>query len=176
MGHVIALPEFPADYPEDVNDLNPAERTLLTGLRLWVADRQNAVDPMTRLCTTLDLMGGEDAAFMLDRFMTHAAYFARRVIAVACPRCPNLGDDEKHFLYAASLAQAGHGERAAVALGASMLTSDGAILAANALEDLCGRFAEAKLFLLRRRRPTAPADARAVLAWSPSPQQQRTVH
>jgi hypothetical protein len=174
MGYVIALPEFAADYPEDVNDLNPAERTLLTGLRLWVADRQSGIDPITRLCSTFDLMGGEEAAFMLDRFMTQAAYFARRMITVSCPRCPNLGEDEKHFLYAASLAQAGHNRRAMVALGASMLSDDGAALAVNALEDLCGRFAEAKLILVRRRRPTAPADVRAVVPWSRPP--QRTVH
>jgi hypothetical protein len=50
----------------------------------------------------------------------------RQPIAIHCPRCPHVSDDERLLLHAASLTQAGHSHMAEKALCAALLSAQGA--------------------------------------------------
>jgi hypothetical protein len=172
MGQVIRLPVLtPTEpYPDASTDLDPAERTLLLGIRWWVADHRLGDDPLPRLCRVVDTGNVHDAAFSVDQLMFVVARSACRQVAIHCPRCPHLSDDEKHLLNAACLAQEGRSDLAERTLRTALLTAQGAEFALGPLEGLGALFAEAKL-LLRRRRPLA--DERPVLGvievWNPTP-------
>jgi hypothetical protein len=114
----------------------------------------------------LESAGAPDAAFSIDRLMTVVGRTIARQIEVHCPRCPELSVDEKNLLLAASLAQAGDRRLAEKVLRTALLSGQAADFAIGSLESLGELFAEAKLFLTRRRLPAAaPRDERE--AWSP---------
>jgi hypothetical protein len=71
-------------------------------------------------------------------------------------RCPHLSLDEKNLLRAASLAQADEGHVAEKVLRTTLLSAQGAEFAIGPLEGLGTLFAQARLFLTRRR--LAPQD------------------
>jgi hypothetical protein len=110
----------------------------------------------------MDTAGVHDAAFSVDRLMAVFVRTARRPIAVRCPRCPGLSEDERHLLHAASLVQAGDRKMAERALRTALLSAQGAEFALGPLQGLGDLFAEAKL-LFRRRRPPA-ADEPSIAA------------
>jgi hypothetical protein len=58
--------------------------------------------------------------------MSVVARSARQPIAIHCPRCPHVSDDEKTLLHAASLAQAGDAQRVEKALRTALLSAQGA--------------------------------------------------
>jgi hypothetical protein len=157
MGLVFRLPMLaPTEpYPDASAALDRPERTLLTAIRWWVTDHRHGDDPLPRLCRTLDSSNVHDAAFSVDQLMFVVARSAHRQVAIHCPRCPTLSDDEKHLLNAASLAQAGRSDLAERALRTALLTAQAAEFALGPLEGLADLFAEAKLLLRRRRTPAA---------------------
>jgi hypothetical protein len=171
MGQVIRLPVLASTepYPDASEELDPPERTLLSGIRWWVVDHRRGDDPLPRLCRIFDTSDVHDAAFSVDQLMFVVARSGRRQVAIHCPRCPGLSVDETHLLHAACLAQAGRSDLAERTLRAALLTAQGAEFALGPLEGLGELFAEAKL-LFRRRRP--PADDRplpgVIEAWSPT--------
>ena len=109
--------------------------------------------------------------------MAVVARTARHPVAIHCPRCPHLSDDEKHLLHAASLAQSGESQLAERALRTALISASGAEFALGPLEGLGTLFAEARLLFSRRRPPAGGSSqaAAAVEAWTP-PLSPRTVH
>jgi hypothetical protein len=81
---------------------------------------------MPRLCQGLEAAGTCDAAFSVDALMAIIARTVRQPIAIHCPRCPHVSEDERHLLHAASLTQAGNGHLAEKALCTALLSAQGA--------------------------------------------------
>jgi hypothetical protein len=123
MGQVIHLSVPWAAYPATTEALDTAERILLLGVRGWVADYRQSVDPVPRLCEAMRTAGPHDAAFSVDRLMVIIARTARRPVAIHCPHCPHLSRDETSVLYAASLVQAGERRMAERALRTALLSA-----------------------------------------------------
>jgi hypothetical protein len=168
MGQVIAFPVPPPPYPDLATDLDKAECVLLIAIRSWVEAYRDGEDPIPRLCQGLEIAGAPDAAFSIDRLMTVVARAVTRTVAIHCPRCPQLSDDEKQLLRAASLAQADERQLAEKVLRTTLLSSQGAEFAIGPLEGLGELFAQARLFLSPRRlaaEDLQPGDARET--WSP---------
>ncbi|WP_158925125.1 hypothetical protein [Acidisphaera sp. S103] len=166
MGQIVAFPIPPTPYPDLAADLDPAECVLLIAIRSWVECHRQDEDPIPRLCLGLESTGAPDAAFSVDGLMTVVARTVARQVEIHCPHCPQLSLDEKNLLLAASLAQAGNRHLAEKVLRTTLLSGQGADSAIGPLEDLGALFADAKLFLPRRRLPTtAPCGERE--AWSP---------
>jgi hypothetical protein len=157
VGHVIQLPFLSATYPEIISSLESAERTFVLGIRDWLDSYRQGNDPLTRLCEMMQSVGAHDAAFSIDALMAVIARTTRRSIAINYQRCPYLSADEKHLLYAASLAQAGESELAERVLRTTLLSAHGAEFALGPLEGLGELFAEVRLFFGRRK--AAAADA-----------------
>lgn len=165
----------PPGYPAVTRALDSAESTLLLAVRWWVADHRQGTDPLPRLCEALDGAGAHDAAFSVDRLMAVVARTARRPVAVHCPRCPRVSEDEQQLLYAASLVQADEGPLAERALRTALLSAQGAAFAIGPLDGVAELFGLARLFFARRWRPAEqPPLTGAVEAWSPTTGQ--TVH
>jgi hypothetical protein len=169
VGQIIQLPLSPAGYPDNSAALDPAECILLIAIRWWVDSYRRDEDPMPRLCQGLEAAGTCDAAFSVDALMAIIARTVRQPIAIHCPRCPHVSDDERHLLHAASLTQAGNGHLAEKALCAALLSAQGAEFAAGPLQGLGELFAEAGFFFRQRRSPVMKrTPATAVEPWSPS--------
>ena len=149
MGQVIPLPLPPAAHLDTAAALGPAECTLLIGIRWWVADFRQHDDPLPRLCQAMGTAGAHDAAFSVDQLMAVFIRAARRPMAIHCPRCPSLSEDEKHWLRAASLVQAGETKLAERALRTALLSAHGAEFALGPLQGVGELFAEARLFFRR---------------------------
>jgi hypothetical protein len=164
MGQIIAFPAQPTPYPDQTKDLGTADGLLLLAMRCWVEDYQANADPIPRLQTALHSAGAHDAASPIDSLMTTVARGARRTVDVHCPLCPNLSDDEKRLLHAASLVQTNNAALAEKALRTALLSAEGAGFAVESLEDLTGLCIKARLFFARRVPPDAD-DTRE--AWSP---------
>jgi hypothetical protein len=156
MGQIIAFPLPPAPYPDLTADLDPAECVLLSAVRSWVECYRNGDDPIPRLCQGLETAGAPDAAFSIDGLMTVLSRSILRPAEIHCLRCPHLSLDEKNLLRAASLAQADEGHVAEKVLRTTLLSAQGAEFAIGPLEGLGTLFAQARLFLTRRR--LAPPD------------------
>jgi hypothetical protein len=176
MGQIIRLPVRPARHPDVAADLDAAECVLLIGIRWWVASHRRAEDPMPRLCRGMRSAGGDDAAYSINSFMTILARTLRQPIAIHCPRCPFLSDDEKLLLHAANLAQDGDSRLAEKALCTALLSAQAAEFALVPLEGLGTLLAEARL-IFRRRRRSAEGYARseAIEPWIP-PAGPGTIH
>jgi hypothetical protein len=165
MGLVIPFPASPRPYPTFVAALDAAERVLLAAMRQWVSAFREAEDPLPRLCDDLAAAGIEEAACPVDALMGVVARSARRTVAIHCPRCRALADDEQHLLRAVSLTQAGDADLAERVLRTALLTAQGAEIALGPIEELSHVFAAAGLFL--RRRQQSPDDQDAVESWTP---------
>jgi hypothetical protein len=172
MGQVIRLETPAAAYPTGVDALDFAETVLLGAVRGWVADYRVGEDPISRLCEALNTVRAHDAAFSVDQLMAVLARTARQSIAIHCPRCPHLSDDEKHLLHAASLVQAGESALAERALRTALLSAAGAEFALGPLEGLAELFGEARLLFRRRKSPASAPPSDAV--WLPPEQSQST--
>jgi hypothetical protein len=158
MDQIIRLPVAPPTYPETTADLGPAECVLLIAVRWWVADFRQHDDPLPRLCQAMGTAGTHDAAFSVDQLMAVFVRAARWSMAIHCPRCPGLSENEKHLLNAASLVQAGERKMAERALRAALLSAQGAKFALGPLESLGELFTEARL-IFRQRRPSDKSQA-----------------
>jgi hypothetical protein len=169
VGQIIQLPLSSAAYPDTPAALDPAEHALLTAIRWWVDAYRRDEDPMPRLCQGLEMAGMCDAAISLDAWMAIIARTVQQPIAIHCPRCPDLSDDERHLLHAASLAQVGDSLLAQKALRTALLSGQGAEFALGPLQGLGELFSEAGWFFRQRRPPVAdrPPTA-AVEPWVPS--------
>ncbi|MEJ0019615.1 MAG: hypothetical protein WDN25_24295 [Acetobacteraceae bacterium] len=172
MAQVIHL-AAPTSYPGATAALEPAESTLVLAIRWWVADHRQGDDPLPRLCQALEIAGAHDAAFAVDRLMAIIARTVRRPVAVNCPRCPNLSDDEKQLLYAAYLVQSGEAPLAERALRTAFLSAQGAEFALGSLEGITVLFGEANLVFPCRQQPAEVVDA--MMPWTPSGD-ARTLH
>jgi hypothetical protein len=162
MGQVLRLDACSDGYPSTAAALETAETAFLHVLRGWVAAYRRREDPVPALCEMIDTAGARDAAFSVDRLMAVFARTVRRPIAIHCPPCPHLSDDEKCLLHAANLAQAGDRLLTERALRTALLSASGAGFALGPLDGLGGLFAKARLFLRRRwmaAENLAPADA-----------------
>jgi len=166
MGQLIAFPAHSTPYPDRAADLDTADCVLILAIRWWVENYKAGADPIPRLREALETAGAHDAAFSIDGLMTIIARLARYQVDIRCPRCPNVSDDEKQLLHAASLAQAGSGPLAEKALRTALLSAEGAAFAACTLEGLGDLFAKARLFFTRRA-PPVPDDGDEREAWSP---------
>jgi hypothetical protein len=158
MGQVVAFPVQLPRYPGSAAELGTADCILLIAIRWWVEAYRAGEDPIPRLCQGLETADVHDAAFAIDRLMAVLARCARRQIDVHCPRCPDLSNDEKQLLHAASLAQACSGWLAEKALRATLLSAEDAAFAAVSLDDLAELFATARLFLARCASPVPDAE------------------
>jgi hypothetical protein len=151
MGQIIAFPLPPTPYPDLAADLDRAECILLIAIRWWVTSIRQQEDPIPRLCQALENAGAAGAAFPIDGLMTIVSRVVTRPVDIHCPRCPCLSRDEQHLLRAASLMQAGDRDLAEKVLRTSLLSAQGAEFALGPLEGLGTLFAQARLFLSRRR-------------------------
>jgi hypothetical protein len=155
----------PAEYPETIDALDPAESALLLAIRWWVAARQDDEDPLFHLCRSLNAAGAEAAAFSLDRFMTLAAHSTRRRVITYCPCSPQLGEDEKQLLHSAGLVQNRKSELASQSLQ-TILTMEGTVLALGPLEEMGEQFAKSRLLFRQRRMPAAePGFPATIESW-----------
>ncbi len=176
MGQIIQLPLRPAGYPNHSAALDPAECVLLIAIRWWVDSYRRDEDPMPRLCQGLEAAGTSDAAFSVDALMAIITRTVRRPIAIHCPRCPHVSDDERRLLHAASLTQAGNSDLAGKALCTALLSAQGAEFALGPLQGLGELFAEAGFFFRQRRSPVMErTPATAVEPWSPRCPRQRSI-
>ncbi|HXT78126.1 MAG TPA: hypothetical protein VN702_01060 [Acetobacteraceae bacterium] len=154
MGQVIRLVFPDSGYPATMQELDTAECVFLLAVRWWVADHREDIDPLPRLCDAMAIAGTPDAAFLVDRLMAALARATRRTILIHCPHCPQVGEDEKHLLHAASLVQAGESARAERALRIALLSAPGADCTLGSLESLAEMFASARLMFQRRKAPS----------------------
>jgi hypothetical protein len=124
----------------------------------------------------MDTAGAYDAAFAVDQLMALFVRAARRSMAIHCPRCPDLSEDEKHLLHAARLVQAGETKMAERALRLALLSAQDAECALGPLESLGDLFTEARL-IFRRRKPSdkGQASIAAVEPWIPAARAE-TIH
>jgi hypothetical protein len=176
MAQIIRLPVWPSEYPATVDGLDHAEQLLVLAIRSWVADRKSGNNPTSRLCDTMSAAGAPDAAFSLDQFMTVAGRTAKRAVAIRCPRCPRVSEDEAQLLHAACLAQHGDRHLAAVALRHVLLSAFGADCTFDLLESLGEMFKAAGLRFRRRRPPHHAIESLdSVERWEPLPE-DRMVH
>jgi hypothetical protein len=169
MGQLIAFPSPPTPYPDLAADLDKGETILLLAIRWWGESFREGEDPIPCLLEGLETAGTADAAFSIDGLMSIVARIARRPVDIRCPRCPRLSDDEKHLLRAASLAQNGDRDMTEKVLRTTLLSPQAAEFAFGPLEGLGEIFAQARLFLSRRRLSGddhAMDDSRE--SWSPS--------
>ena len=151
MGQVIHLDSLSAGFPPAaVTDLDHAETLLLAALRSWVVAYRSGVDPLPHLCEAMDRAGAHDAAFSIDQLMAVVARTARQPIAIHCPRCPQLSEDEKRLLHGAGLVQAGRSSLAERTLRTVLLSAGRAEFIIGPLEGLAELFREAGLFFSRR--------------------------
>jgi hypothetical protein len=153
MGQVIPFTTTPSAFPATTSLLHAAECTLLSVIRWWVVAFRRGDDPMSRLSQDLEIAGAGDAAFSVDGLMAVVARSVRQPIAIHCPRCRHLSEDEVHLLHAAGLAQLGESDLAERALRTALLSAPGAEFALGPLEGLAELFAEARLLFARRRSP-----------------------
>lgn len=153
MGQVIDFPALPASYPDLSADLDTAECVLLIAVRWWVESYRNGDDAIPRLWQGLASAGVADAALSIDFLMRVVATTVTRPIDIHCPRCPHVSLDEKHLLRAASHAQADEQLLAERVLRTTLLSAQGAEYAIVPLTGLGELFAQARLFLCRRRLP-----------------------
>jgi hypothetical protein len=85
--------------------LEVSERLLVWGGRTWVACCRRRHCPMAEIKGVFSRFGVTDAAASLDALLGAAAQHAIRSIAVQCPVCAQISDDEVTLLSAASAAQ-----------------------------------------------------------------------
>jgi hypothetical protein len=124
---------------------------------------------MPRPCQELEAAGTYDAAFSVDALMAIIARTARQPVAIHCPRCPHLSDDERHLLHAASFTQSGEVHLTEKALCTDLLSAQGAEFALGPLQWLGELFAEAGFFFRRRQSPVMErTPTTAVEPWKPS--------
>ena len=150
---------FPLERPAGaglVAALDVAERTLLAGLRAWVAAFRRAEDPLPPLRAGFAAAGVAGAAGPVHALMAILARTARHIVEIRCPRCPHLSADEQRLLQAASLAQVGMGALAERVLRAAMLTAPGAEFALGPLQGVADIFAAAGLVFGRHLPPDEP--------------------
>jgi len=167
-GQVIPFTTTTPTYPARTFLLDAAECTLLIAIRWWAAAFRHGDDPMPRPRQDLEIAGAHDEAFSVNSLMAVVARTVRQPIAVHCPRCPHLSEDEAHLLHAASLAQLGESDLAERALRTALLSAPGAEFALGPLEGLGELFAAARLKFTRRRSPAeAMSPAGAVETWHP---------
>jgi hypothetical protein len=107
--------------------LAKAERLFTMAVRWWVHGYRSDQDPMPCLLAIV-------------------AETAQQSIAVHCPKCLDLTDDEQNILRAAHLAQAGAGTLAERALSVLLTSSSGAASALRPLEDLGQTLRDAGLY------------------------------
>jgi hypothetical protein len=151
MGQVIHLnPLSPGFATAGVTDFNKAETVLLGAIRTWVAAYRLGEDPVVLLFDAMDRVGAHDAAFSVDQLMAVIARSARQPIAIHCPRCPNVSDDEKRLLHAAGLVQLGHSSLAERTLRTALLSAAGAEFIIGPMEGLAELFRGAGLLFSRR--------------------------
>jgi hypothetical protein len=144
-------------YPTTATLLDEAEVTLLIAIRHWTAAYRERRDPLPPLRPGLGAAGAPDAAFAVNALMAIVARTLRRPMAVHCPCCPKLSEDEQHLLHAASLVQAGECALAQRALRTALLAAPGADFALGPLEGLGRVFARAGLLFGCRRSPAGEA-------------------
>jgi hypothetical protein len=177
MGEIIRLPVVAAGYPETSAELDRAESVLLIAIRWWVEAYRRDEDPLPRLSQGLEIAGAPDAGICVDALMSVVARSVQRPISVHCPRCRALSDDEKQLLHAAGLAQSRADALAKRALRDALLTAYGAEFALGPLCELGDLFAEAGLFLRRRRPPGEDhASMLALETWNGGLQPETTIH
>jgi hypothetical protein len=159
MGQVIRFRLPGAPYPNLAADLATAECVLLLAIRWWVQAYRSNEDPVPRLCSGLHMAGARDAAYSIDGLMAVVACAVSRALEIHYPRCPTLSRDEASLLHAASLTQAGQRDLAEKVLRDTLLSAPGAEFALGSLAGLGDLFAQARLFLSRRRSPIQGADS-----------------
>jgi hypothetical protein len=126
--------------------LAKAERLFTMAVRWWVHGYRSDQDPMPCLFREFEAHGVRNAVFPLNEFMAIVAETAQQSIAVHCPKCLDLTDDEQNILRAAHLAQAGAGTLAERALSVLLTSSSGAASALRPLEDLGQTLRDAGLY------------------------------
>jgi hypothetical protein len=149
MGQVIRLTSLPPGYPTTATALDAAEGLLLGAIRWWASAFRRAEDPLPHLLDVMDAAGVEEAALSVDGLMAVLARTARRPVDIHCPRCPDLSEDERRLLHAASLTQANEAALAERVLRTALLTAQGAECALVPLEGL-GRILATAGLLFRR--------------------------
>ncbi len=157
MAHIIRFPTTSDLYPARSPDLEEPEAVLLLGLRWWVADVREHVNPLPRLRHGMGLAGASDAAVSIDALMSIIGGTARRPLEVHGPGCDCLSADEQQMLHAASLVQAGDSPRAEQVLRTALLSAQGADMALGPLQGIGRLFSAARLLLRRRRAPACTA-------------------
>jgi len=168
MGQLIEFPAVVAAYPSAAAKLERPECLLLAAIRWWVVDHIRGTDPLPRLSRSMYAVGAHDAAFSIDRLMSVVARAVRRPIAIHCPLCGAVSEDEKHLLHAASVAQSGPSDVAERALRTALLSGQGAEFALGPLMGLGQLFAQAGLLFRRRlAAPRGPEHAQRIEAWAP---------
>ncbi len=157
MANIISFPAASGLYPARSPDLEEPEAVLLLGLRWWVADVRDHLDPLPRLRHGMALAGAADAAVSIHALMSIVGGTARRPMEVHGPRCDCLSADEQQMLHAASLVQAGDSARAEQVLRIALLSAQGADMALGPLQGIGRLFSAARLLLRRRRTPACTA-------------------
>jgi hypothetical protein len=172
MGQVIHLSVPWAAYPATTEALDAAERILLLGVRWWVADYRQSVDPLPRLCGAMRSAGPREAAFSVDRLMAVIARTALRPVASTARAALTLSRDETSVLYAASLVQAGERRRSEAAHRAALAPRGG--VRTWAIGRVGELFTQAGLLFRRRQVPAeyhSPDDAEWISA-----DENRSIH
>ncbi len=110
-------------------ELQPAERGVVTGLRLWVSAFRQSEDALAAARRHFgrqfndsdalwgDRRSGSDAGLSLHAVLRNTTLAANRPVDVRCPSCPSLSPDEARLLEALAWLQRDQGEPAATALG-----------------------------------------------------------
>jgi len=85
--------------------LDPRERLLVDGIRLWVRCLIHRREAQPQVAALLGARGLAAAALPLHAVLTHTSVAATRSIDVRCRRCPHLSPDEARVLHGVSAVQ-----------------------------------------------------------------------
>ena len=92
--------EKAAPHVTEMGILSDGERTVVTGIRLWVHVFKRCGDALAALRTHFEFHGMPDAAMSLHAILDHSRISATRPIDVRCLKCPGLSPDEARLLHA----------------------------------------------------------------------------
>ena len=138
---------------------------LLWCMRTWVAGLQAGEDAGGRIERVFAGLGAPDAAPFLQGFMFAVGHGATRVVAVQCPCCPRLADDERMLLDAFGLAQEMRPFEALLLLR-GLLSPEGARAALRSAEGVAAAMARAGCFLPA---PAGDVQRYAITTGDPAP-------
>ncbi len=144
----------PNSSANPIDALALSERFVLWNFRAWACCCRGQRLPAEPVVSSFARVGAPEAASALDTAMTRLVLATARPIAVSCPPCQGLSEDERRLVAATAAAQR-HDRGEIDRLFADLLQAPAAAAVSRALVDLGGALAMVGI-LLPQPGPEAP--------------------